>query len=483
MNPDATGTVYGLRDPRDGVTRYIGATTKTLTARLSGHLGGKAAPRVRAWVAELRAAGLRPETYAIKEGVPADELLAAEGDEITRIIAAGGTLLNENATARGRELLRLSREAQRIAEEKAAWRELANAALDLLGGPLPPGGIPGMEIPDVSWRFISEVDARYLYRPDLFLRANYPTATRDEGYRLWSALRDRQDEAMKHLRWQARRSWPKLFTVAGRAHLGESVDIELSRIADVAHASREETSRHMALAVWYMVAVNPWWQLASLGGLTEDDPSFITWAARSTETRKALTFLSAYGEDALAKLASGHDSPRDIGPGHLLGAVAAAYSGTVPPPAAHSDVKVILSEYANNHMLTPPMEDLLLRLDPSALDSVFGKDIVAEVDGDLGLPPGTSGRVLRGILQRTGRTNDSAIQHALDRSIQEFPVVTLPDYRGWTGYGVIAAKVVSASLVRRGLAKPEGISPKKYVAEVRALWTPQPVPAELAESA
>ena len=79
MNPDATGTVYGLRDPRDGVTRYIGATTKTLTARLSGHLGGKAAPRVRAWVAELRAAGLRPETYAIKEGVPADELLAGGG--------------------------------------------------------------------------------------------------------------------------------------------------------------------------------------------------------------------------------------------------------------------------------------------------------------------------------------------------------------------------------------------------------------------
>lgn len=66
----ATGTVYALIDPRDGKPRYIGQTKRPLAERLSGHLGStRTQPRVRAWVAELRAAGLRPRIIPLREGV------------------------------------------------------------------------------------------------------------------------------------------------------------------------------------------------------------------------------------------------------------------------------------------------------------------------------------------------------------------------------------------------------------------------------
>lgn len=165
-----TGTVYALVDPRDGRERYIGQTTRTLAERLQGHSGGSTSPRVRSWMAELREAGLGPLITAIRENVPAGDLRAAEHEEITRIIAAGGTLLNEQATARGRELGRRRREADRAAAEQAAWAELAALALSALGGPLPPGDLPGPEIPDVSWNFISNAGPGHSERMNSFMR-------------------------------------------------------------------------------------------------------------------------------------------------------------------------------------------------------------------------------------------------------------------------------------------------------------------------
>jgi hypothetical protein len=44
-----TGTVYGLIDPRDKQTRYVGQTVQSLATRLGGHYGGgRTSPRVRA---------------------------------------------------------------------------------------------------------------------------------------------------------------------------------------------------------------------------------------------------------------------------------------------------------------------------------------------------------------------------------------------------------------------------------------------------
>lgn len=159
---EITGTVYGLVDPRDKQTRYIGQTVRPLPVRLSGHYGkSNKVPKVRAWVAELRAADLRPLIVPIREGVPKGDLLTAELEEITRIVAAGGALLNEQSTALGREILREREAADRAAAEMAGWRELADAAMTTLGGPVPPGEIPDTGvIAGEAWELWSQV------RPD-----------------------------------------------------------------------------------------------------------------------------------------------------------------------------------------------------------------------------------------------------------------------------------------------------------------------------
>jgi hypothetical protein len=65
-------TVYGLADPRSGHLRYIGQTARPLRERLNGHLSESSlnyCPAKGRWVRELFAAGLRPEIFAIEEGV------------------------------------------------------------------------------------------------------------------------------------------------------------------------------------------------------------------------------------------------------------------------------------------------------------------------------------------------------------------------------------------------------------------------------
>ena len=51
--------VYALIDPRDGRTRYIGSTEKSLPKRLSGHLSAREGAR-GAWIDDLLASGLKP---------------------------------------------------------------------------------------------------------------------------------------------------------------------------------------------------------------------------------------------------------------------------------------------------------------------------------------------------------------------------------------------------------------------------------------
>jgi hypothetical protein len=416
----STGTIYALVDPRDGKLRYIGQTKKQ---PFSARLGGSYAPRVRAWMAEVRAAGLAPLIVAVRENVPADGLRTAESEEITRIVAAGGALLNEQATAIGEELNRQRLDAERKAAERAGWAELADVALAALGGPLPPG-----DLPDGGW-----LDMRRL-GGDLF---------------------------------------------------SSRMDCNISRAAEIPYASREDASRCRGLIMWYMVAVDPWWHLAEIAGRPQDDAAFIAWAGRDAGTREALKFLAAHGNGLLARLSAEWEDWRYkwqvFGPGRLLGVIAAAYTGAVPADGICPDVADVLRKAAEDHMLTRPMADLLMRLDPRALDAVFGKDIAVELDRDLELPPGTSGRVLQALAGRLSLGPRDRVQRIADRSAQALPLTALPDYRGWSGPMVPAARVAAASLVRAGLAEPDGITPENYLAEVRALWTPCPAyPADAA---
>lgn len=469
----ATGTVYSLADPRDGKVRYIGQTKQPPEVRARGRY----APRVLAWMAELRDAGLAPSVAAVREDVPAGDLLAAEREEITRILVAGGTLLNEQATADARKVLRERREADRIAAEQAAWRELADVALDTLGGPLPPGNLPEIKISDAAWHFMSRIGPDFRKGMNSFLNTSeYPSVdqleTLDERHQFYRALRGELEDASRELQRDAYGAWGKVCWM-GDDRFRERLYLNVSIVAETPCASRADASRFLSLIVWYMVAVLPWQHLAELGELAADDESFTTWAGQDIEVREAFNFLAARREGLMMKLPHTWYSPYEKGPGHLLGVTAAAYSGTVPQPeGTRRDFVVVLSELAKDHELTQPMADLLLRLQPRALDSIFGKDVADEIDHSLSLPAGTAGRVLRALGECIGQINDGAVSRAIDRSAQALPVTALPDYRDWSGPSAIAARVISASLVRAGLAEPDCMTSAEYLADVSALWTP-----------
>lgn len=464
----ATGTVYALIDPRDDQIKYIGQTKQRPAVRVRG----KYAPRVLAWLAELRAASLAPRIIAVREDVPADDLLAAEREEITRILVAGGTLLNESATADGREMLRRRREEERITAEQAAWRELAGIALDMLGGPLPPGELPDVGVPDVTWLYMSTTEEERRERLQPLLRAVNPqnVEAEENRYRTWLGLNQAQEEAARKLQWHVHGAWGNACQRGGD-RFTDDLDHNVSVIAKTPCASQAEISRHLALTVWYMVAVHPWRHLAELGGLAADDTAFIAWAGQDPEVREAMEFLADRRQRALERLPHRYYGPHEHGPGHTLAVVTAAYSGTAPE-AARSHITQVLRKIADDHELTQPMADLLLRLDPEALDSVFGRDIAAEIDRDLGFTAGVSGRVLQALAERIGHINNGPVRRAIDRSAQTLPVVPVPDYGGWSGPGVLAARAISASLVRAGLAEPGRMTPAEYLADVSALWTP-----------
>ena len=464
-----TGTVYALIDPRDETTQYIGQTKKQpIAARLAGGY----APRVRSWIAELRAAGLKPRIVPVREDVAAGDLLDAEADEITLIIAAGGTLLNEQVTAMGRKILSDRHKAEREAARRAAWTQVADAAIAVLGGPLPPGDLPLMEIPDVSWRFMSTGGpARVEHAKSLARSVRLPDIS-SEYEELQRVAEREQAEAADWLWRRARRAWGKVRGL-GADSFDQCIERNTCAVLEARCDRRGDASRFLGLAVWYAVAVHPWRHLAELASLPMDDTSFIAWAGRDDEVREALSFLAARGDGMLAKLSVREHCPRNwTDPGHLLAAVAAAYSGAEPLEVIRSGLATTLGQYADDHMLTQPMADLLLRLNPRALDDVFGRDVAARMDRDLSLPEGTAGRVLRALDSYVGHVNDGAVRRAADRSTQVLPVTAVPDYGTWHGTGIPAARSVGACLVRAGLAEPDHATPEEYLAEVRALWTP-----------
>lgn len=97
-----TGYIYGLRDPRNGNTYYVGKTDN-LQRRLREHLGWSSSDRTRKWVDELKSINLQPEIYVL------EEIDMAYGDQRERywidlMIERGYHLLNgRNRTQRYQE--------------------------------------------------------------------------------------------------------------------------------------------------------------------------------------------------------------------------------------------------------------------------------------------------------------------------------------------------------------------------------------------
>jgi len=463
-----TGTIYRLVDPRDHETRYIGQTVQPLPTRLSGHYGKSSkSPKVRAWVAELKASGLKPLIEPVSENVPADQLLAAERAEITRLILAGRPLLNELSTAEGRELARLRDQRDHEAAEMTGWRELAAVAMDVLGGPVPPGDLPGFAIPEETWKFWSQVTQGYAARKAEMLRRG--------DYDGWNRMDREQREAVRFLWFRCRGSWGELRGIASDSFDRRMQHLFASAI-EVPCATRQQGSKLLALMVWYTVAVQPWRHLAELGGIALDDSSFIGWCGgQDPGVREALLFLASADPKMIGRLSVRVDDPRFYGPGHYLAAVAAAYSSAIPALAIQSQMKTVLGRCAQDHEMTQPMADLLVRIDQKALDSAFGADIGADIDRDLHLSPGTAGRVMLALVDpgRLGHISDPNLQKAADRATQTLPVTDLPDYGGWHGYGIVGARAVAACLVRAGLGESKWKPSDEYLAHHQALWLPK----------
>lgn len=428
----ATGTVYGLTDPRNGEIRYVGQTVQTLPKRLHGHLG-KPMSTVGPWIAELKADGLKPLIVALRENVPQPELRSAERAEITRILVGGGTLLNEQLTGEGTQIYHQACAAGKRAAEQAAWAEIAVAAVETLGGPLPPGDLPFVPIPEPIPGMPADVRLWRQMGP------------------AWGELRGLADNAMsKRLKWGCEEAAEMTFAAGG------------------------EASRFVGLLAWFAVAVDPWRHLAQISGLPSVGTEFAAWVGRDSATREALEFHATLRPRIINLLTHDweHQRWQHEGSGRMLGAVFAAHGGLSPAPAIRPAIAEVLARFGADHQLTEPMGRLFATVDPSALDKTFGNDVAAELDLKLGLKPGTSGLVLREFASRPDAHYDRSVQRAADRSAEAFPVVALPDYAGWSGFTVPMARAISASLVRAGLAAPAKLTADEYIAEVRELWVP-----------
>ena len=348
------GIVYALVDPRDSETRYIGETVRSLADRLAGHMNSRV-PRIRAWIAELREAGLKPLIIPLRADVPIGELVEAEREEITRIVAAGGVLLNEMSTSLGRELHRQRRLTERVEAERAAWRDLAAIALEMLGGPLPPGDYPRIDIPDVAWSFMAKVEPGHAERVRSLIGSGQSDETRQQRHELFLYSMREQEEAIEELWRGTSAAWDRLLRLADNA-FSERMKRHFALAAETPGLTRADASRLLVLIVWYMVAVDPWRHLAELADLPLGDASFIEWAGQDAGTREALEFLAARGENYLTKLSARQDDSWDKGPGHLLGVVTAAYSEQAYE-ALRPDLTHILRRFAEDHMLTGQMLD------------------------------------------------------------------------------------------------------------------------------
>lgn len=462
MTIAATGTLYALVDPRDGAVRYIGQTTKTITERLAGHIANPV-PRVGKWISELSQAGLAPLPVALREGIPVLELLAVEKEEITRRIAAGEKLLNSTVTAAGREILARRAEEDRIAHERQTWRDVADRVRVTVGGPMPPGDLPPIPI---------GTQAMHAYRQTLLLAAE-PEKEREPGddnylskdTRLQLARADAFDEL-----WNSTGgAWSRLIGMARnqfRNHLEACIGGATSR----AWESWEDMSRYLALVPWALVAVTPWADLARRAGI-ESEAEFADWVSDDPTVREALAFLAAHGGNVLVGLKAPEGDYRSPAPAIVLSVMAATHCGFDLPELLHRDAAHMLRDMAKDRQLTAPMADLLHKLDPKALDTAFGPDIVRDLDRQLDLPHGTALRVLSALLQDRRATPLGKLEDVVTRAGCALPTVPAPDYWRWTGDEVPILVGVVGRLVEVGaMPPPRDLEEARHLEEVRSLW-------------
>ena len=458
-----TGTVYVLIDPRDNRIRYVGATTKTLNARMQGHKA-RAASRVKAWIDALAAEGLAPLIEPISEGVPEAQLRDREREEITRRLLAGESLLNEAATVQGRKLLQRRRQDERIERERAAWEHAANQVRSILGGPITPGDVTPIPLsPQVVADYHSLLRARE--EPDK------PVLNKDGQLTKETRILLARSKASDALWLSVQGVWGRLQGRASQRFEGILAS-RVGAIFDETWTDLEDASQYLALLPWGMMAVGPWAALAERAGMDAAGSEFIEWVSDDPNVREALNVLLVRAGGRMGPLSTLDNVNNLSRPSTGLVAMAAAHSPRFDlPPALHMEVASFLESILQDRLLTPGMGDLFNKLDPHALDRLLGPNIAADTDAQLGLPPGTSRDVLVAVLQKSKALRMDRLDRIVSRARGAFPTVETPDFREFSGTTVPMFQAITVSLAVSGLIPPpSGKTPSQLVDELRTLW-------------
>lgn len=463
-NKAKTGTVYVLIDPRNNRVRYVGATTKTLKARLQGHMT-RAATRVKAWIDDLAADGLSPRIEPIDEGIPESQLRDREREEITRRLIAGDRLLNEAATAQGRRHLEQRCEEERIEHERLAWEHVANQVRSIVGGPLAPGDVAPIPI---NPKVMADYRALLRAREEA---ARIPAATEFERAEQAARL-ERAHEKISEALWRSvQPSWGELRGIADR-----SFDYLLEGRVYAAFkkpwADLQDLPRYLALIPWGIMAVGPWAALAERAGMDITSTEFIDWVSDDADVRDALHVLLVRAGGRMGPLSALDNFNNLSRPSTGLVAMTAAHSeGFELPRVLNGQVVAFLDSIVRDGQLTPAMGDLLQRLDRGALDRLLGPNIAAGVDAQLSLQPGTSVDVLTAVLEKSTALHVDSLRRIVNRAKGKFPTVETPDFRLFVGNTVPMLRAITASLVVSGaIPAPADRKPAEVVNDVRALW-------------
>jgi hypothetical protein len=459
------GTVYVLVDPRDNRVRYVGATTQALKVRLKGHMASPT-PRIKAWVDGLVSGGLAPRIEPINENVPEGDLWDLERAEITRRLIAREPLLNESATATARRQIERKREHDRVERDRAAWEYAANQIRDVVGGPLAPGDVPPIPLDD---RFMRGYEA--LIREEDKLKLEDGPKTMDRLMKE-ASCENAREKAADNLWRSVQPLWGALRGMADEQFnfvLGARVRSAVkARWADLGDASR-----YLALLPWGIVAVSPWAALAERAGMDISGSAFIDWVTDDADVREALTVLLVRSDGRMGPLSVLDEGRSDLRPSSgLLAMTAAHHSGFQLPQELHSETKTFLETMLRGGQLTTPMADLLVELDPRALDNLLGPEITAGIDARLGLAPGTSRDVLAAVLEKSPRMQMESVARIVDRAKGALPTVEVTDFGQWYGNGIPMMHAIIASLTMAGVLTmtPRGKTPAELVSEVRTLW-------------
>lgn len=460
-----TGTVYALVDPRDNRVRYIGATTQPLKTRLYGHLKGPASRRVKAWVKELGAVGLTPRIEPIHAGVATSELRESERAEITRRLIAGEKLLNESATAPARRHIERQQELDRQERERAAWEHAAHQVRSIVGGPLPPGNV--VPIP---------LDARALQAHHKMLRLaealkEDPPSRGNPKWEEQSSLSLAREKAGDTLWKSARRMWGPLRGIA-EDHFDYILAGRVRKVLEESWTDLDDAARYLALLPWGIMAVGPWAALAERAGMDATGTDFIDWVSDDATVREALTTLLLQAGDRMGPLSvlDNYDNHARPSAG-LVVLTAAHHPGFDLPETLHPETIWFLNVMLRGGQLSPSMAELLIKLEPCALDRFLGPNLASAIDAQLGLSPGTSRDVMEALLRSSGSWQLGRLDRVVARANGAFPTVATPSFSDWGGPTTPMFRAIVASLVATGVtAAPSGTTRTEYVSDVCSLW-------------